>query len=279
MSGKVLTMYLMDGDPIGRIKCKIANWTGIVYKIPRISIDNCDDIQELTQSGVYLLFGTDKDENTVVYIGQAGNRKNGRGLLQRICEPHNSIDYWSEVIILTTGDGSFGPTEISYLENRLFNMARKAGRCDVKNSNDPNPGNVTEEKECELEEFINYARIAVGAIGHRVFEPIALPAESRNSEPILHMEYKGAIAKGQCTSEGFVVFKGSSVNPETTKKCPSHVTKNRKKYADMINEENKLTADVFFDSPSAAAGFVGGTSLNGKIKWIDDDGRALKEIM
>lgn len=168
MSGKVLTMYLMDGDPIGRIKCKIANWTGIVYKIPRISIDNCDDIQELTQSGVYLLFGTDKDENTVVYIGQAGNRKNGRGLLQRICEPHNSIDYWSEVIILTTGDGSFGPTEISYLENRLFNMARKAGRYDVKNSNDPNPGNVTEEKECELEEFINYARIAVGAIGHRV---------------------------------------------------------------------------------------------------------------
>lgn len=75
MNGKVLTMYLMDGDPIGRIKCKIANWTGIVYKIPRISIDNCDDIQELTQSGVYLLFGTDKDENTVVYIGQAGNRK------------------------------------------------------------------------------------------------------------------------------------------------------------------------------------------------------------
>lgn len=44
MNGKVLTMYLMDGDPIGRIKCKIANWTGIVYKIPRISIDNCDDI-------------------------------------------------------------------------------------------------------------------------------------------------------------------------------------------------------------------------------------------
>lgn len=183
------------------------------------------------------------------------------------------------MIILTTGDGSFGPTEISYLENRLFNMARKAGRYDVKNSNDPNPGNVTEEKECELEEFINYARIAVGAIGHRVFEPIALPTESRNSEPILHMEYKGAIAKGQCTSEGFVVFKGSSVNPETTKKCPSHVTKNRKKYADMINEENKLTADVFFDSPSAAAGFVGGTSLNGKVKWIDDSGRALKEIM
>lgn len=281
----------MDGDPIGRIKCKIANWTGIVYKIPRISINNCDDIQELTQSGVYLLFGTDKDENTVVYIGQAGNRKNGRGLLQRICEPHNSIDYWSEVIILTTGDGSFGPTEISYLENRLFNMARQAGRYDVKNSNDPNPGNVTKEKECELEEFIVFARIAVGAIGHRVFEPIALPAEGRNSEsiappaegrnsePILHMEYKGAIAKGQRTSEGFVVFKGSSVNPEITEKCPSHIKSRRKKYADMINKENKLTADLLFESPSGAAGFVGGASLSGNARWMDDSGRKLKELM
>lgn len=32
-------------------------------------------------------------------------------------------------------------------------------------------------------------------------------------------------------------------------------------------------------SPSAAAGFVGGASLNGKVKWIDDSGRTLKEIM
>lgn len=47
----------------------------------------------------------------------------------------------------------------------------------------------------------------------------------------------------------------------------------------MINEENKLTADLFFTSPSAAAGFVGGTSLNGQEKWMDDAGRALKEIM
>lgn len=105
-------------------------------------------------------------------------------------------------------------------------LVKRTLRC--KNSNDPNPGNVTEEKECELEEFINYARIAVGAIGHRVFEPIALPAEGGNSEPILHMKHKGSNCKGQCTSEGFVIFKGSSVNPEITEKARLMLRKTEK---------------------------------------------------
>jgi len=32
----------------------------------------------------------------------------------------------------------------------------------VKNSNDPTLGNITEEKESELEEFIDYAKIGDG---------------------------------------------------------------------------------------------------------------------
>ena len=43
--------------------------------------------------------------------------------------------------------------------------------------------------------------------------------------------------------------------------------------------KTNLQQMFFFDSPSAAAGFVGGASLNGKVKWIDDSGRTLKEIM
>lgn len=33
-------------------------------------------------------------------------------------------------------------------------------------------GNVTEEKESELEEFIDYAKIVMGTLGHKVFEPL-----------------------------------------------------------------------------------------------------------
>ena len=73
--------------------------------------------------------------------------------------------------MFTTTNNSFGPTEISYLENRFCNMAIEAGRYVVKNGNDPNPGNITEETESELEEFIDYAKIVMGTLGHKVFEP------------------------------------------------------------------------------------------------------------
>lgn len=170
--GKTLKLFLIDGEPSGRIKCSLANWTGIAYKIPRTALDKCKNIDFLKQTGVYFLFGTDNSDNPVVYIGQAGIRKNGKGLLLRIQEPHNSIDYWTEAIMFTTTNNSFGPTEISYLENRFCNMAIEAGRYSVKNGNDPNPGNITEETESELEEFIDYAKIVMGALGHKVFDVV-----------------------------------------------------------------------------------------------------------
>ena len=85
---KTLKLFLMDGEPSGRIKCSLANWTGIAYKIPRTALDKCKDLDILKQSGVYFLFGTDKADNAVVYIGQAGVRKMARGFF---CECRRSI--------------------------------------------------------------------------------------------------------------------------------------------------------------------------------------------
>lgn len=276
---KTLTLLLLDGSASGRIKCSLANWTGIAYKIPRTALDKCRDIELLKRSGVYFLFGTDKAEDAAVYIGQAGARKNGNGLLSRIQEPHPSIDYWTEAIVFTTSNNSFGPTEISYLENRFCNMALQAGRYGVKNANDPNPGNITEEKESELEEFIDYAKIVMGTLGHKVFEPIAPPADAGDTEPFLYLEYKSGKAKGKRSSDGFVVLKGSTINPVLKKSCPEKAVKNRKKYADKIDVRDTLTADLLFSSPSAAAAFVGGVSLNGNSLWKDADGLPLKEII
>ena len=169
---KTLKLFLMDGEPSGRIKCSLANWTGIAYKIPRTALDKCKDLDILKQSGVYFLFGTDKADNAVVYIGQAGVRKNGKGLLLRVQEAHNSIDYWTEAVMFTTTNNSFGPTEISYLENRFCKLALTAQRYEVKNGNDPTSGNITEEKESELEEFVDYALLIMGTLGYKVFVPL-----------------------------------------------------------------------------------------------------------
>ena len=173
--GKTIQLFLIDGEPKGRIKCTLANWTEVAYKIPRINIEHSRDIHLLSQSGVYFLFGrTDDTDEEVVYIGQAGARKNNEGVLNRLSEHKKTIekDYWTEAVVFTTTNNSFGPTEISYLENQFYLMATQNKRFIVKNNLEPTIGNVTEEKESELQEFIDYAKIVIGTLGYKIFEPL-----------------------------------------------------------------------------------------------------------
>ena len=51
MRGKSINLFLMDGEAGGRIKCTLANWTGIAYKIPRTELDRCKEREDLKQSG------------------------------------------------------------------------------------------------------------------------------------------------------------------------------------------------------------------------------------
>ena len=118
--GKSINLFLMDGNAIGRIKCTLTNWTGVTYKIPRTALDKCKERCDLKQSGIYFLFGTsDETGDNIVYVGQAGARKNGEGLLYRLQEHTRNPDkdYWTEATVFTTSNNSFGQTEISYLEN------------------------------------------------------------------------------------------------------------------------------------------------------------------
>lgn len=68
MRGKSINLFLMDGEAGGRIKCTLANWTGIAYKIPRTELDRCKEREDLKQSGVYFLFGTSDTTGKVLFI-------------------------------------------------------------------------------------------------------------------------------------------------------------------------------------------------------------------
>lgn len=290
--GKSINLFLMDGDANGRMKCTLANWTGVAYKIPRTELDRCKERDDLKQSGVYFLFGKTEDtDDDVVYIGQAGARKNGEGILNRLQEHKRNPekDYWTEAIVFTTSNNSFGPTEISYLENRFCGLATQAKRYIVKNGNDPTPGNITEEKESELEEFIDNAKIIMGTLGHKVFVPIIVPTTGSVidasatvsvdiTDEILYFDHSGVKATGRRTSEGFVVFKGSQVAAKLTKSCPDPTLRNREKYADKIDANFYLLEDILFTSPSSAASFIGGASLSGNATWCNADGTTLKKI-
>ena len=280
--GRSITLYLLDGSVTGAIKYTMPNWTGVVYKIPRTALASCKNRDHLQQSGVYFLFGkSDERGENIVYVGQAGVRKNGNGLLGRILE-HNrnpEKDYWTEAVAITTANNSFGPTEISYLENQFTKLAADAKRYIVKNGNDPNPGNITDEKESELEEFIEYAKIIMGILGHKVFVPldetsdVATPSDAVK----IYLKERGAEATGFLTSEGIIVCRGSKIKAAPTPSCQEWIKKLRDKYSAYIGRDFVLSRDIAFSSPSAAAGFCVFGSANGKIAWKDSTGVSLKD--
>lgn len=291
-NSKNFNLFLMDGDVTGRIKCTLSNWTGIAYKIPRPYLDKCKDRQDLKQSGVYFLFGKNDDEDDEVYIGQAGIRKNGEGVLFRVAEHLKDEFYFTDAVMLTTQNNSFGPTEISYLENKFTNMAIDVDRYKIRNGNDPNPGNVTEEKESELEDFIEYSKMVLGVLGYKIFVPIVdKPLKEINDnlsddkDLILYLSRKSRksnrIIEAMCkrTNEGFVVLKDSMIEEIDSKAIPKSIKELRN---DCISNKEiingRINKNYLFNSPSYAAAFVLGMQTNGRTDWKTKGGINLKEL-
>lgn len=291
-NSKNFNLFLMDGEVTGRIKCTLSNWTGLAFKIPRSYLDKCKYRLDLKYSGVYFLFGKSEDDEDEVYIGQAGMRKNGEGVLYRVGEHLKDEAYFNECVMLTTQNNSFGPTEISYLENKFTYLAIDADRYNVRNGNDPNPGNVTEEKESELEDFVEYSKMVLGVLGYKIFVPIVkknveseINTNIQEDELILYLSRKnrksGKTTEARCkrTSEGFVVLKGSMIEETDSMSIPQSIKELRekiKKNNEIIN--GRLTKDYLFNSPSYAAAFILGMQTNGRTDWKTKDGITLKDL-
>ena len=288
---KNINMFLMDGEVTGKIKCTLSNWTGVIYKIPRIQLGDLKSRDEMKQSGIYFLFGRDEDkQKDVTYIGQATTRKNGEGILLRIQEHTRDThaDYFNDVIILTTQNNSFGPTEISYLENKFTQLAKEAGRYIVKNGNDPNPGNVTEEKESELDEIVENTLMIIGTLGYRVFVPMTKKVSqdlTDNHSTYLYLKRKtkksNKVIEATCerTTEGFVVLEGSQVEIKDSPYLSASLKEMRQNLiASRVIQDGVLKEKQLFSSPSYAAAFLLGMQTNGRTDWKDQDGRTLKEL-
>lgn len=284
---KVVTLFLIDGTMTGRVKASLANRTGVALKIPKLDLEDSKSRNELNYSGIYFLFGEDeKSQLPLIYVGQAGERKNQQATLGRLKEHMRNEEksFFKDAIILTTTDNTFGPTEISYLENRFYNLAKSANRYIVKNKVEPTVGNVTEEKIAELEEFIEQAIILTGVLGYKAFETagtiqnkvIAQSIQSDNSIQ-LTMSYNGYTAQGRLVNEGFLVLAKSQISPQTANSLPDSIKQLREFHSENIID-GCLSEDIIFNSPSQAACFVGGASLSGNKLWKDERGKTLGEL-
>ena len=124
--GKTIKIFLIDGEPNGRMSCELSNWSGKAYKIPRIKVKECSDRIDLISTGVYLLFGKDEEGKDLVYIGEA------ESILKRITQHLNQKDFWNEAIIFISKDENLNKAHVKYLENRLHDIAINSKRYKIE---------------------------------------------------------------------------------------------------------------------------------------------------
>lgn len=275
--GKTIKIFLIEGDPNGRMSCEISNWSGKAYKIPRIKIKDCADREDLTNTGVYLLFGKDDDGKDQVYIGEA------ESILKRLNQQLTSKDFWNEAIIFISKDENLNKAHIKYLENRLHDIAKTANRYRIDNSIIPTQSSISEPDRAEMEEFIQYIKLLVNTLGHKVFDEKREFKPKQKQATFFIKAARGADGQGEPTSDGFVVLKGSKAAGSTVPSMTSNFITLRKK---LINEgvlldrieHLEFSEDYIFSSPSTAAAIVLGRNANGLTEWKQKNNITLKEF-
>lgn len=279
--GKTIKLFLMDADPEGRMICELSNWTGKAYRIPRGKVKDCANRPELKSTAVYILFGRPESSSgkSRAYIGEAEN------VYSRLVQHVSEKEFWNEAVVFISKDENLNKAHIKYLESRLYELAKGAGRFQIENGNTPAKSSISEPDQAEMEEFIEYVRMLINTMNFKVFEPL-VKEESDNSiktEELYIKGARGAFGRGKRTSDGFVVFKGSEMATTTVPSFPRGFDTLREELVNgetVVEEQEKLilSEDVLFSSPSAAAAVIMGRSANGLLEWKNKSGKTLKEV-
>lgn len=275
--GKTIKIFLIDGEPNGRMSCELSNWSGKAYKIPRIKVKDCSDRNDLISTGVYLLFGKDEEGKDLVYIGEA------ESILKRLNQHLNQKDFWNETIVFISKDENLNKAHVKYLENRLYDIALNAKRYKVENSITPTQSSISESDRAEMEEFIENIKMLVNTLGHKVFDEKRDFKSKQKLETFLIKAARGADGQGEPTSDGFVVFKGSKAASTIVNSMTPSFIKFRQKLIDegvLIDrlEYFEFSDDYVFSSPSTAAVIIMGRNANGLSEWKLKNGTTLKEF-
>jgi hypothetical protein len=278
MPSATIKIFLAHGDPKRLRTAELSNWTGKAVAGPRSEFDSVLAREESQNSGVYFLTGTDPETGkSAVYIGEAESIKD------RV-KGHLDKDFWNHIAFFTSKDENLTKAHIRYLEGRLIEQAKQAGRAEVKNSQGSGARLPESDRE-DMEIFLEKIHQLLPVLGVEVLVPTTVSAEGTTELEPLSCEIKGLKATGHLTPNGIVVLAGSQAvlnERPSSQKYPWAFNMRQK-----LKEEGALavktdhllfTQDVEFSSPSAAAAVIHGGHANGLISWKNKDGRTLKEL-
>ena len=273
-----IKLFLPHGDARGLRTAEISNWSGKAIAAPRTEIDLLLCRDQTEKAGVYILLGSDPTTNRAqAYIGEAE-------IIRERLKQHKSKEFWVSAIVFVSKDENLTKAHVRYLESRILAEATEVKRFALL-QNQAGGSRLPESDREDMEVFLARIRQLLPVLGSDILSPIAQVTSNGFQTGVLFCRMKGAVAKGQRTSTGFVVSEGSTAVLEERPSAKSYpyVTAQR---TQLIAEKTLLeksgflvfAKDVEFSSPSAAAAVIHGGSANGLISWEDAEGRQLKQL-
>jgi len=278
MPSATIKLFLVHGDPKRLRTAEVSNWTGKAVAGPRSDMTGVLGREEATAPGVYFLSGFDADTGrSTVYIGEAEN-------VRERLRSHLTRDFWNHVTFFVSKDENLTKAHIRYLEGRLIEQARAAGRANVVNGQ-ASGAKLPESDREDMEVFLHRVLQLLPVLGLDAFLPVSAAPEGTSPRQVLRCDIKGLTALGRITPAGLVVLKGSQavLEPRTSARNYPYVLAARDKLIEdgtlsVSDDHYVFTRDVEFGSPSAAAAVIHGGSANGLIAWKDAEGRTLKDL-
>lgn len=283
-----IKLFLVSGSPTGLRTAEISNWTGKAIAGPRSDLDDLSARSELQSPGVYLLTGSDPESSDpVIYIGEAEN-------VSKRLKQHAKTeekDYWIHTSAFVSKDENLTKSHIKYIEGKLIQLAHGSKRMIVMISVSSG-SSLPEADRAEMDIFIQKILQLLPVLGIHAFSSIASlsPEQSRakstgpiDETPLFYIRTKGVVASGRRSEEGFTVFKGAQAVKIAVKACPAGVVKSRDRLLEkgviaLDGDHYVFTEDYEFSSPSTAASFVQGGSVNGLTAWVNDENQTLKRF-
>jgi hypothetical protein len=273
-----IKLFLVHGDAKRLRTAELSNWTGKAVAGPRSELDGVLSRDETEKSGVYFLIGTDSESGkSAVYVGEAE-------IIRDRLRGHLDKDFWNHVVFFISKDENLTKAHIRYLEGRLIDQAKIAGRALVMNGQSSGSKLPESDRE-DMEIFLDKIHQLMPVLGADALLPIGSAPDRHAKKQILVCEIKGLKATGHPTPTGFVILKGSQAvlkERASAHQYPYTLASRRKLIEDgtLVDEGDhfKFTRDSEFSSPSAAATVVHGGSANGLLAWKSRDGKTLKEL-
>lgn len=271
MTGRSVRLFLIDGSPQGMRTAEVGNWTGLALVCPRTDLARFGARSEVRRAGVYLLVGPSdaSPSGMAVYAGE------GDEVWARLVSHDDSKEFWTWVVVFVSKDDNLTKAHVRWLEATLVREIKKAKRAEVFNGNEPGGGKLPEADAADMETFFENVRLLLPTLGVNIFATEGVHAGRSTQAAVLRLELKWEDARAECevVDGQFVVQPGSTARNVEVESLGAWVRTLRGtlKENGVLVPANagllKFSQAYAFESPSAAAGVVSGTGLNGRAHW------------